>query len=365
VTSVARHIAVLCVALLALGPIFGVLADEAEYVDLPDLPESEAIPLKVAFLINPEFPNFSEHEWREVLDFTTASLEEHLQLTVVFSEPEAASLEAVFSELDRRLPEEHVDYIANIHSGEIDWDRMTEAIRYTLPQHLDGIEAAHAEVARLLDGDVPGLGIGNERRKRNRLAVILTDVLEEKLEGLRSFGQDGFLARSSRPGLPGFNEWVYWDALPSLDLPYDIYLTNQPILSVEYFAYPLHAVMRSGATFGSTSASAASEYGTASIASSFFFLDNGPDTVELRNGVQYSRADAIRLTGWLLAHEIGHQLLHLAHPWENTACLMRPSNFTPPEVFAENLDSTACSVGSSPDMTPGAARIPIAYELED
>lgn len=111
--------------------------------------------------------------------------------------------------------------------------------------------------------------------------------------------------------------------------------------------------------FGSVNA----KFGTLSWLSIFPFVSKDEMFATLRNGTSYSREEGIELAGSYLAHELGHQLFHLGHPWVNKACVMRPVELLDFRGWRKNLDSTKCSPGSSPAMTPGAAGFPAVMPL--
>ena len=71
---------------------------------------------------------------------------------------------------------------------------------------------------------------------------------------------------------------------------------------------------------------------------------------------RYEAEEAARLCGLLAAHELGHQLLHLGHPWGNPACLMYPVPMLAYRATAATLAPARCALGSEPAMTPGAIK---------
>ena len=89
------------------------------------------------------------------------------------------------------------------------------------------------------------------------------------------------------------------------------------------------------------------------------FLMNDEQIRFLRMGKDYTREQALRYAGVLLAHELGHQVLHLGHPWSNTACLMRPAEVLDFAAWDKNLDPEKCPLGSDPEMTAGVLNIPV------
>ena len=123
-----------------------------------------------------------------------------------------------------------------------------------------------------------------------------------------------------------YNEWVYWDTLGYGDLQYDLVITNQFIASAEYYGVDIHSALRGGVTVGTTSYSRTSKFSSYIVMSTFPFLDNSDATKLMRGGEQYSEADAAELAGAYMAHEIGHLLFQLGHPFGQRACVMNPAS---------------------------------------
>jgi hypothetical protein len=77
--------------------------------------------------------------------------------------------------------------------------------------------------------------------------------------------------------------------------------------------------------------------------------------IQLRGGARYGDEEAAQLAGAYLAHEIGHVLLHLGHPFNQNACVMNPAQLLDFRTWRNNLDAARCPLGSSAEMVPGAA----------
>jgi len=161
-----------------------------------------------------------------------------------------------------------------------------------------------------------------------------------------------------RPDLP-VNEYGYWTLMAKLGVEAEVVLTNQFIASVEYIPTPIHTAIRGGITGGSTEYNPASKFGASVWMSAAPFLLNDPQTQTLKRDKDYSREEALRYTGILLAHEIGHLVLHLGHPWANTACLMRPAEVLDFAAWDKSLNAEKCSLGSDPEMEIGVLDIPV------
>jgi len=77
----------------------------------------------------------------------------------------------------------------------------------------------------------------------------------------------------------------------------------------------------------------------------------------LRQDKNYNEQQIINYSAALLTHEMGHLLLHLGHPFGNKHCIMSPTQMLNYHDWYENLDAAQCAIGSSKEMTPGAAQI--------
>ncbi|MDA0230628.1 MAG: hypothetical protein O3B21_10635 [Proteobacteria bacterium] len=154
-----------------------------------------------------------------------------------------------------------------------------------------------------------------------------------------------------------YNEWTYWDTLAHGALPYDIVITNQLVASAEYYGMDVHSALRGGITVGTTSYSRDGPFHTYAFLSTFPFTNDYVPIVQLRGGARYDEEHAARLAGAYLAHEIGHLLLHLGHPFNQSACVMNPAQLLDFQTWYDNLDAGRCALGSSAEMVPGAAKL--------
>ena len=80
--------------------------------------------------------------------------------------------------------------------------------------------------------DVPGL------------AAAAIETLFARLAALRDAP-----ALDGRPLIDAdpYNEWGYWDSIGCAPLPWDAIVTNQPIISAEYFDEEIHVALRGNA----------------------------------------------------------------------------------------------------------------------
>jgi hypothetical protein len=183
-------------------------------------------------------------------------------------------------------------------------------------------------------------------------ALIATQL--SRLENLTvQRASDGHPVLDAQP----FNEYVYWDVMAERRLPYEVVATNQLIASVEYVGNSVHSALRGGITNGLTTANRASRYKTTAIVSVYPFISEDAVIKALRGGESYRRNDALRFAGLLLAHEIGHQLWHLGHPYGRTACVMSPTPLLHFQRWAEALAPSQCPLAAEGPMKPGFAKI--------
>jgi len=291
-------------------PLFSVAACQApsslepnpEFVPLPTLGSGEEIVLRYAFIENPDVPTFTLEEWQIVLDTASEAVDEHFGLNVQFAGGESIDLEETFSRLDVLMTEEQKGQIAPMNTAEIDWHRMVEAIEETLPETNLELIAALNYLERYAGRDLGPIRGNTISERRRSLAVLASLQLAEALDNMAHNLEWELTGDPQRVSEFGYNEWVYWDALPSLGMPYEVLLTNQAVVSVEYAPYPLHIITRAGVTAGTTSGNPTARFGTSSWVTSFPFIDLSPNFGDLR-GASYWREDSARYAGLLLAHE--------------------------------------------------------------
>ena len=174
-------------------------------------------------------------------------------------------------------------------------------------------------------------------------------------------------ARDGKPllGADRFNEYTWWLALGDTDMPYDLILTNQLIASAEWNGNSVHSALRGGVSNGITTHSHRSQFKLYSVVSSYPFLDGSAQTRRLRGeegrtnppGVDPNVGpEAVGQIGLMVAHELGHQLLHLGHPFKNPNCVMTPPIRLEFRKWASGLNAEKCPLGDSKGNTLGAVK---------
>jgi hypothetical protein len=154
-----------------------------------------------------------------------------------------------------------------------------------------------------------------------------------------------------------YNEWVWWDSLGYSDLAYDVIITNQLVASAENYAMDVHSSIRGGITAGTTTYNKNTAFSSYIYIMVYPMLNDSPLLTTLRQDETYSEDQIINYSAALLAHELGHLLLHLGHPFGNKLCIMSPTVMLNYRDWYDNLDAEQCAVGSSKDMQPGAVTI--------
>jgi hypothetical protein len=163
---------------------------------------------------------------------------------------------------------------------------------------------------------------------------------------------DGKSVIDDRP----FHQFTAWNMLGYGELPFELIITNQIIASVEYVQPSIHTAIRGGYTNGITSFNRSTRWGLHSVWSTFAFTQNDNGWIARREGEVYTPEEAARLAGLTATHEIGHQLLHLIHPFGQKGCIMDPVPMFAYRAWADKLSAKECPLNSSRAMTPGAYR---------
>lgn len=346
--------------ILLLGLIAFHLPTSLAALELQSLPEIDPsnVTLRPIYLENPRFPGLSDAEKDKFLEYTRSLAKQHFDITINFEPIETARIDRYFGPLAKAIPTSRKSLIADFINGNVDWRRMAESI---WPHIYHAPDAVKEYVTPHLLVDPPD-------DSPRMLTVALALTMKERADyWMAAKAADDYLIVGDAPSLPTlpYNEWIYWDYLGETDFPYDMVITNQPVISVEYDAMPPHAALRGGITAGTTSASAQGKYGAFSWASMFPFLSKDAAIKSLRDGHTYERDEAIKLAAALYVHELGHHLFRLGHPWNNTNCIMHPVTLLQFRSWFEKLDHEKCAIGSSISMTPGNIELRKTGQLLD
>lgn len=308
------------------------------------------------YIENPRFPKVEMQDLWKVLQSAADLVQENFGVSVKQpSDIQILNIDDVFVHVVKEKGADFDDSIGDFRNGNVDWEEirkfLVEKIKSEKDPLSDQIEFARPYLLRPLDEEtLDGFSNAVIDTFKTRLAHWIVAQLED--------GHPVIGRVPGRPDLP-HNEYNYWALMAKLGIDAEVILTNQLVTSVEYVPIPVHSSIRGGITGGSTEYNPSSRLGSSVWVSLFPYLSGDKQIVELRGGDTYSREEALSYAGVMLAHEMGHQIFQLGHPWSNPACLMRPAEALDFASWVDRLDAKACQIGSSPAMMPGTAKAPI------
>ncbi|CCQ75249.1 hypothetical protein [Magnetospira sp. QH-2] len=340
--------------LVALGLPTNAVA-EREFVKQPVIVDQRVAP-RVIYIENPRFPKVSDQDLRRILASASALVRDHFGITV--EQPQDIpvwQIDPVFLDLQANKPEIFDDLIGDFRNDRVDWTVVRENLVKQIKKQKDPLSAqidfVRPHLVNPLTADnLDTFADAVIETFRTRLAHWTTATLAD---GYPVIGKV-----AGRPDLP-LNEYGFWTLMAKRGIPAEIVLTNQLVASVEYMPIPIHTSIRGGITGGSAEYNPKSSLGTTVWVSLFPYLSDNPQIKTLRNGDGYDHDNALAYAGAMLAHEMGHQLLQLGHPWSNDACVMRPAEALDFAPWVAKFDAAKCPVGSSEAMTPGVVKVPI------
>jgi hypothetical protein len=306
---------------------------------MPPLPRpyGETITLKVAYVVNPSFPSMKTEQIRAVLAAARQGVRENFDVDVEFLEPEELPLEVL---ADRATSSDRRDWsklIYDFKSGKGDRTRLTRGYASAFRSDGEPLEEMIAYAEPYLLATLPG-------RTYDGFAEAVTATLVARLEQIKSQKlPDGGGLIDGSPN----NEVIFWAFIGRLSFPYDVVITNQLIASAEYVGSSVHTAIRGGITNGITTSNPSSRYGATAIVSTYPLIGEDRVTRTLRGDETYSEADSARFAGFLLVHEIGHQLFHLGHPYGRRSCVMNPPELLHFRSWVESLSPRDCPMGES------------------
>ncbi|MBC7379838.1 MAG: hypothetical protein H7346_20710 [Burkholderiaceae bacterium] len=330
----------LCV-LAALAP--AVRAQTGKPLPMPDI--AKGVTLRVAYVHNPRFPALPADQLNLILLQTADQLQKQLGLKVAFTAPVELPIIKVFAALNPRIAAQAEALRLEPTTNEYALERLAKQLLKDLQQEGDIAAQKRFAASYLLPPPVDDSDIAFARALVQTQQALLRNWQRLK-------GADG----QPLIGVDRFNEYAYWNVLGSTQLPYEVLVTNQLIASAEWEENSVHSAIRGGVSNGVTTQSRAGRFKLVSVLSTFPFLDNSPETVQLRGGETPTVAVANTYMAALLAHELGHQLLHLGHPFGNPHCLMTPPVVLRFKQWLADLSPSQCALGSSKGNTPGVIK---------
>ena len=340
IVLVAGVVVPLCLAALNNAPA----AEEWLPVPRPEI-EHNKVTMRVAHALNPRFSHMSEGQITILLEEARQVAKDHFAIDITFTTPEQISIAELFALRPAFADSEVMEWIYDFKNNSGKTDLLVADLLARIQNNGAGSEEIYS-FAR------PHLVNPPRSATDQGYAEALTDTLLRRLRVWRVLP-----ANDKRAVIDDslFNEWTLWDTLAHGALPYDIVLTNQLVASAEYYGMDVHSALRGGISVGTTSYSRDGPFNTYAFLSTFPFANDYAPIIQLRGGAEYDAEEAARLAGAYLAHEIGHVLLHLGHPFNQNACVMNPAQLLDFRTWRENLNAERCPLGASAEMVPGAA----------
>ena len=313
------------------------------FVALPEINNNTIAP-RIIYIENPRFPRVVADDLRKLVQAATALVKEHFGITVESpAHIPVLNIDDVFAELVDNKPPDFESIIGDFRNGKVDW----EVVRKNL---VEQIGKQKDPLARQIEFARPYLIRPLEREDLDSFSRAVIETFKSRLSHWTVAKlNDGHPVIGEVPGRPDlpFNEYGYWTLMAKRGVDAEIILTNQLVASVEYIPIPVHTSIRGGITGGSTEYNPSSRLGSSVWVSLFPYFSDDPHIREYRNGDTYTRDEALSHAGAMLAHEMGHQLLQLGHPWSNEACPMRPAEVLDFASWVKKFNAVKCRVGST------------------
>ncbi len=317
---------------------------------LPTLDPSRL--LRVVYGHNPRFERPTALYLANVLARTKVLCKLHLRLDLGFSEVAEESIGSLFRGINAET-EAHIRRQAfNPKDTQADRQSLVAATLQSLS--LGGTSSIDAQIAYARPYLVSKIVPTNAQT----LAEALTDThIARYLQWLEVKTPDG------RALLDGsvYSESSAWTmAGRKAPWTFDVLITNQLITSIEHNSSSVHSALRGGVINGITTESFYARHSTVSVLSLFPMNSQDPLSRSLRRDIGGQTTDAVKAAATVLTHELGHQLLHLGHPFGRSACVMNPAQLLQFEAWAQGLDAAECPVGS-----PDNASVPGLFSKVD
>jgi hypothetical protein len=318
--------------------------DEIAQLPLPKL-GVEPLELRVAHMINPRLPRMSDAQISLMLETMAQATNEHFGINVRFAKTVEVPIALAFESIPPKFMALAKRDQYNFRSLFARSSSLANAFGKGFARQGEPLE----EMALFADRQGIHLNATN-------FEAFGEDVAKLQLSRIAQWTNIKALDGKSVIDDQPFHQFTAWNVLGYGDLPFELIITNQVIASVEYIQPSIHTAIRGGYTNGITSFNRAARWGTHSIWSTFAFTQNDSDWIARREGEAYTPQEAARLAGLAATHELGHQLLHVIHPFGQKGCIMDPVPMFSYRAWADKLSPKDCPVGSSKAMTPGSYR---------
>lgn len=317
---------------------------------VPQLPA--VIQLRPAYFHNPRFARADAQVQASVLAHAVRMAREYLGLALEFTPVREIDIAQAFAAYGPPLQARVDATLYDFKGGRGDRARLVAGTQRRL-------ESSGSTLDDMLRYAEPHLLKRPATRSFSGLAEAAVDTQLVRLELWRKLvGEDGSALLDARH-YNEFNAWIAAAAVPASQWTFEVVLTNQLLASAEYDSNDLHGALRGGVSNGLCAPAPDSRYGTVSVLSLYPFTSNDEAIMQLRGGVRAEGGAPAAWAAALLVHELGHQLLHLNHPFARTACVMNPPPLLLFPQWVAGLDGRACPIGSAPEMKPGAVKFPL------
>lgn len=341
-----RKILLVTLLLLAVGQSYAQNAPVTAYpvasIALPQL-TGQPIDLRVSHVINPRLPRMSDAQIALMLEAMAQATHEHFGINVRFAQPVEIPIAQAFAGIPPKFAELAKRDQYNFRSWFALKSRLASAYARSLAQAGEPLE----DMALFARKNRIHLDAKNFETFGKDAALFQLDRMNQWLQ-LKAY--DGKSVLNDQP----FHEYTMWNHLGYGHMPYELVITNQIIASIEYVQPTIHTVIRGGYTNGITSYNPQSRFGSFSVWSTFAFTSNDAEWLNKREGESYSTEESAKLAGLAAVHELGHQLLHLIHPFGQKGCIMDPVPMFAYRAWSVKLSAKECPLRSSAAMTPGA-----------
>lgn len=332
-------------AAVAIGIMAYSEPDPFPAVPLPELGDGP-ITLRVVRAMNPRFNALSDAEFADVLVQTAVMVQDHFGLEMRFERGENFAIAELFELIPEPVEEVALSFRYTLLPPGVAPLELVDSVESQIENGRNSPE----DVARFVQPLIPnaqGLEI-------EQLAGAITQIWLHDLRRWRSHrAEDGDRVIDSA----NYHQIALWSVLGYGGIPFDIVITNQLVASAETFGFAPHAAMRGGLTNGFTGFSRSGTYGAFAMVSTFPFANDLGDLRDLGPDRVFDPLNTAEFTALILAHEIGHLLLHLGHPWTNASCAMFPVLPRRMGEYKRTVSPEGCPLGSEPAMTPGAIQI--------
>ena len=304
--------------------------------------------LRVAYADNPRFPPLSAAQLESILGYAVVAVQQHFGIKLSYSRVERVVLADLFNGIPSKARARAEKARLDATSYEPTRERLARATLKDLQADGDIYAQRAFALPYLLEPPEDSSPMAFAR------ALVATQhtLLKAWADSPARDGQALF-------GADRLNEYTWWLALGDSDMPFDLILTNQLIASAEWDGNSVHSALRGGVSNGITTQSHRSQFKLYSVVSSFPFLDGSAQTRRLRGDEDQTEtplAESNQQMGLMVAHELGHQLLHLGHPYKNKHCVMTPPVRLEFRKWAKGLSADKCPLGESSGNTRGAVK---------